>query len=160
MRQYIDLEPTEVTFDAKGNSKVVHMTSPETARNMTILPELAAMESLLKNYDYELVNSTNKMRQFIISKLFKMANDAEDEKVSFRALETLGRVTEIGLFTTKIEVSVADKPTSDLEVELRGLLKAYSVKEKQIVEEITDEELRGYDQIEEDDLDLDSDEDE
>jgi hypothetical protein len=61
-------------------------------------------------------------------------------------------VTEIGLFTTKIEVSVADKPTSDLESELRGLLKNYAKTEKQVVQELTDEELRGYSVDEEEEV--------
>ena len=84
------------------------------------------------------------MRQFILAKLFRLADESEDEKTALKALETLGRVTEIGLFTTKIEVSVADKPTTDLESELRVLLKNYAKTEKQVVEELTDEELRGY----------------
>jgi len=92
------------------------------------------------------------MRQFILANLFKLAEESEDEKTKLKTLETLGSVKEIGLFTNKIEIAIADKPTSDLEVELRGLLKNYAKVEKQVAEEITDEELRGYDQIEEDDL--------
>jgi hypothetical protein len=92
------------------------------------------------------------MRQFILAKLFRLADESEDEKTALKALETLGRVTEIGLFTTKIEVSVADKPTSDLESELRGLLKNYAKTEKQVVQELTDEELRGYSVDEEEEV--------
>ena len=117
--------------------------------NPPLLTEQAALESLLSRYDYQLVSSANNMRQFVLAQLFRLADESDDEKTKLKALETLGRVTEIGLFTTKIEVSVADKPTSDLESELRGLLKNYSKNEKQVVEEITDEELRGYAEDEE-----------
>lgn len=152
MRRDIELEPTEVIFDKDDPSKIIYMASAETTRNLAKSPELVAMEDLLKNYDYELVNSTNKMRQFILANLFKMTQDA-NPNIAYKALETLGRVTEIGLFTTRIEVSVSDKPTSDLETELKTLLRNYSKTEKNVVEELTDAELRGYDQVEEEDID-------
>ena len=143
MARHIDSEAIDVIFDEKDKSKVIYMSDPH-GNNPPLLTEQAALESLLSRYDYQLINSTNKMRQFILAKLFRLADESEDEKTALKALETLGRVTEIGLFTTKIEVSVADKPTSDLESELRGLLKNYAKPEKEVVPELTDEELRGY----------------
>jgi hypothetical protein len=151
MARHITSDPIDVIFDAKDKSKVIY-TSEAQSGALPMLSEKIALESILARYDYQLVNSTNQMRQFILANLFRLAEETEDEKTKLKTLETLGRVTEIGLFTNKIEIAIADKPTSDLEVELRGLLKNYAKVEKQVAEEITDEELRGYDQIEEDDL--------
>jgi hypothetical protein len=151
MARHITSDPIDVIFDAKDKSKVIY-TSEAQSGALPMLSEKVALESILARYDYQLVNSTNQMRQFILANLFRLAEETEDEKTKLKTLETLGRVTEIGLFTNKIEIAIADKPTSDLEVELRGLLKNYAKVEKQVAEEITDEELRGYDQIEEDDL--------
>jgi hypothetical protein len=151
MARHIASDPIDVIFDAKDKSKVIY-TSEAQSGALPMLSEKVALESILARYDYQLVNSTNQMRQFILANLFRLAEETEDEKTKLKTLETLGRVTEIGLFTNKIEIAIADKPTSDLEVELRGLLKNYAKVEKQVAEEITDEELRGYDQIEEDDL--------
>jgi hypothetical protein len=74
----------------------------------------------------------------------------EDPKLSIKALEMLGKVTEIGLFSTKIEISTNDKPTKELESELSTLLATYSLGELRAIEsgrveqaEITDAELRG-----------------
>jgi len=151
MARHITSEAIDVIFDSNDKSKIIYTSEPE-AGALPMLSEKVALESILSRYDYQLVNSTNQMRQFILANLFKLAEESEDEKTKLKTLETLGRVTEIGLFTNKIEIAIADKPTSDLEVELRGLLKNYAKVEKQVVEEITDEELRGFDQIEEDDL--------
>jgi hypothetical protein len=151
MARHITSDPIDVIFDAKDKSKVIY-TSEAQSGALPMLSEKIALESILARYDYQLVNSTNQMRQFILANLFRLAEETEDEKTKLKTLETLGRVTEIGLFTNKIEIAIADKPTSDLEVELRGLLKNYAKVEKQVAEEITDEELRGYDQIEEDGL--------
>jgi hypothetical protein len=151
MARHITSDPIDVIFDAKDKSKVIY-TSEAQSGALPMLSEKVALESILARYDYQLVNSTNQMRQFILANLFRLAEETEDEKTKLKTLETLGRVTEIGLFTNKIEIAIADKPTSDLEVELRGLLKNYAKVEKQVAEEITDEELRGYDQLEEDDL--------
>jgi hypothetical protein len=151
MARHITSDPIDVIFDAKDKSKVIY-TSEAQSGALPMLSEKIALESILARYDYQLVNSTNQMRQFILANLFRLAEESEDEKTKLKTLETLGRVTEIGLFTNKIEIAIADKPTSDLEVELRGLLKNYAKVEKQVAEEITDEELRGYDQLEEDDL--------
>jgi hypothetical protein len=151
MARHINSEAIDVIFDANDKSKIIYSSEPQ-AGALPMLSEKVALESILARYDYQLVNSTNQMRQFILANLFKLAEESEDEKTKLKTLETLGRVTEIGLFTNKIEIAIADKPTSDLEVELRGLLKNYAKVEKQVVEEITDAELRGFDQIEEDDL--------
>lgn len=143
MIRHSNSDAIDVIFDEKDKSKVLYMSDAHS-NTPPMISEQAALESLLSRYDYQLINSTNKMRQFVLAKLFRIANESEDEKNALKALETLGRVTEIGLFTTKIEVSVADKPTSDLESELRGLLKNYAKPEKEVVPELTDEELRGY----------------
>jgi len=151
MARHITSDLIDVIFDTKDKSKIIYTSEPQ-AGALPMLSEKVALESILARYDYQLVNSTNQMRQFILANLFRLAEETEDEKTKLKTLETLGRVTEIGLFTNKIEIAIADKPTSDLEVELRGLLKNYAKVEKQVAEEISDEELRGYDQIEEDDL--------
>ena len=89
------------------------------------------------------------MRQYLIFKMFELA-ESEDPKLAIKALEMLGKVSEIGLFSTKIEVTTTDKPTNELETELTSLLATYSlgdltgVKEVQDTRvELTDEELRG-----------------
>ena len=87
------------------------------------------------------------MRQYVLFKLFELAEN-EDPRLQIKAVEMLGKVSEIGLFTTKVEVAAADKPTGDLESELNELMSTYSLGGElgsidASYAQISDEELRG-----------------
>lgn len=145
MRKIIDVTPTKIIDAKTKKAKIVHqadLASLSTLNARTIKERETELQSLLDQYDYQLPNSIGKMRQYVLHKLFKIAEEGEPN-LSLKALEILGRVTEIGLFTTKIEIAVTDRPTAELESDLTNLLKNYS-QAKEEVKEITDEELRGY----------------
>jgi hypothetical protein len=139
----------EFTYRERNEALSIFLEQPDAPLVPTTSGAAKALEKLLKKFDYNLNNSTNKMRQYLIFKLFELAEN-EDPKLSIKALEMLGKVTEIGLFSTKIEISTNDKPTKELESELSTLLATYSLGELRAIEseraeqaEITDEELRG-----------------
>lgn len=139
----------EFTYRERNEALSIFLEQPDAPLVPTTSGAAKALEKLLKKFDYNLSNSTNKMRQYLIFKLFELAEN-EDPKLSIKALEMLGKVTEIGLFSTKIEISTNDKPTKELESELSTLLATYSLGELRAIEsgrveqaEITDEELRG-----------------
>jgi len=139
----------EYTHKEKTEALSIFLEQPDAPLAPTTSGAARALEKLLKRFDYNLPNATNKMRQYLIFKMFELAEN-EDPKLAIKALEMLGKVSEIGLFTTRIEISNNDKPTKELEGELSTLLKTYSlgelssnVVEDAIYEEITDEELRG-----------------
>jgi len=136
----------EFTQREKNEALSIFLEQPDAPLAPTTSGAAKALEKLLKRFDYNLPNATNKMRQYLIFKMFELAEN-EDPRLAIKALEMLGKVSEIGLFSTKIEVSTADKPTKELEGELSSLLKTYSLGELATVdveyEEITDEELRG-----------------
>jgi hypothetical protein len=139
----------EYTSQEKTEALSIFLEQPDAPLAPTTSGAARALEKLLKRFDYNLPNATNKMRQYLIFKMFELAEN-DDPKLAIKALEMLGKVSEIGLFTTRIEISNNDKPTKELEGELSTLLKTYSlgelsssVIEDAIYEEITDEELRG-----------------
>ena len=142
MRKIIDITPNKIV-DFETDENDFSFLSDDESHFPIRKPPQQRLEALLNEYDYEMPNSANKMRQYVLNKLFETAEEGEPN-LSLKALEILGRVTEIGLFTTRIEVSVADKPTADLENDLSVLLKNYAKKDSEPVQEITDEELRGY----------------
>ena len=136
----------ESTQQEKNEALRIFLDQPDAPLAPTTSGAAKALEKLLKRFDYNLPNATNKMRQYLIFKMFELAEN-DDPKLSIKALEMLGKVTEIGLFSTKIEVSTIDKSTKDLEGELSSLLNTYSLGNIRTIdadyEEITDEELRG-----------------
>lgn len=149
--------PPEFTHEEKTEALSIFLEQPDAPLAPTTSGAAKALEKLLKRFDYNLPNATNKMRQYLIFKMFELAEN-EDPKLAIKALEMLGKVSEIGLFSTKIEVSTTDKPTTELESELSSLLKSYSLGELNSIPaeyvEITDAELRGeYEEDDEEDED-------
>jgi len=130
----------------KTEALSIFLEQPDAPSAPTTSGAAKALEKLLKKFDYNLTNSTNKMRQYVLFKLFELAEN-DDPRLAIKAVEMLGKVTEIGLFSTKIEVSTTDKPTEALESELSTLLAAYSIGDFGVLEgsykELTDAELLG-----------------
>jgi hypothetical protein len=136
----------EFTDADKTEALSIFLEQPDAPPAPTTSGAAKALEKLLKKFDYNLTNSTNKMRQYVLFKLFELAEN-DDPRLAIKAVEMLGKVTEIGLFSTKIEVSNSDKPTDVLETELSVLMTAYSMGEFGAIEgtyeELTDAELHG-----------------
>jgi len=136
-----------LTYAEKNEALNIFLEQPDAPVAPTTPGAAKALDKLLKRFDYTLANSTNKMRQYVLFKLFELAEN-EDPRLQIKAVEMLGKVTEIGLFTTKVEVAAADKPTGDLETELNELMSTYSVGGELGAidvqyEQISDEELKG-----------------
>ena len=135
---------SEFTVSEKNEALSIFLEQPTAPPEPTTPGSKKALEALLKRFDYTMPESTNKMRQYLIFKLFELAEN-DDPKLSIKALEMLGKVSEIGLFSTKIEIATTDKPTRELETDLASLLKTYELGLLPGVEykEITDAELKG-----------------
>jgi hypothetical protein len=136
-----------LTYAEKNEALNIFLEQPDAPVAPTTPGAAKALDRLLKRFDYTLANSTNKMRQYVLFKLFELAEN-EDPKLQIKAVEMLGKVSEIGLFTTKVEVAAADKPIGDLESELNELMSTYSVGGELgaidvTYEQISDEELKG-----------------
>lgn len=74
------------------------------------------LTSMLTAYDWEFVNQAKELRGYAVAKILE---DCENPNANIRlkALGLLGKVTEVGLFTDKIEVK--QTAMSDAEVEQR-----------------------------------------
>jgi len=139
-------QPT-LTYSEKAEALNIFLEQPDAPAVPSSPGAARALEKLLKRFDYTLINSTNKMRQYTLFKIFELAEN-EDPRIAIKAIEMLGKVTEIGLFTTKVEVSTVEKSTGDLETELNNLMSSYSINgvvgaPSETHGQISDEELSG-----------------
>jgi hypothetical protein len=71
---------------------------------------------MLSAYDWEFVEQAKNLRGMAVAKIIEETNHP-DARIRLKALEMLGKVTEVGLFTEKVEIKKAN--LSDLEVEQR-----------------------------------------
>jgi hypothetical protein len=82
-------------------------------------PEVAAkVGALLKAYDQQVVADATQLRTLITNKLILLA-DCGDTKYELKALELLGKIQDVGLFSEKSEVTVIHKSSEDLENAIR-----------------------------------------
>jgi hypothetical protein len=126
------------------DSKVVDAAQTETARAafaalttgstpasvqlaLTNVKAPAAVQHLvgmLTAYDWEFVNQAKNLRGYAVAKIL---DDCENPNPNIRlkALGLLGKVTEVGLFTEKIEVKKVDASAEELEERIRQRLAKY-----------------------------------
>ena len=95
--------------DPKGKNLPAELNTPEVA---------AKVGALLKYYDQQVVADAVQLRTVITNKLILLA-DCGDPRYELKALEMLGKISDVGLFTEKSEVTIVHKTTDDLEAAIR-----------------------------------------
>lgn len=82
---------------------------------------IAHIGALLNEYDRTVVKSAAQLRTYITNRLI-LETDSPDPRVRLKALEMLGKVSDVGLFTDKTEITMRHRPTEELEQLLRERL--------------------------------------
>jgi hypothetical protein len=79
---------------------------------------LVHLEAILSEYDRDLLNSATRLRSYVTNKLL-IESENPDPRVRIRALELLGKISDVGLFTERSEVLITHQSTDDLRKKLR-----------------------------------------
>lgn len=114
--------PIEVTEADKTEARVAFATSkvPKNATPGTIVH----LESLLSEWDQEVLDVGRRLRNYVTNKLIVESNDP-DPKVRLKSLELLGKVSNVGLFSERIDVNVTHRTVADIESELKKTLELF-----------------------------------
>lgn len=100
----------------KGQSKTTtpqHVTQPGVARYAA---------AILKKYDYQAIEDAQQARSFITNKLIELA-DCGDAKIEIKALELLGKHSDIGIFTERSEITIHHRSSTELENSIKERIK-------------------------------------
>jgi hypothetical protein len=115
-------EPDEVNEEQKQLSRAIfggqQKASDADLSDPGVLTHLA---SLLNEYDKTVVKSAAQIRTYVTNKLL-VETDNQNPNVRLRALEMLGKISDVGLFTEKTEITMRHRPTEELEQLLRERL--------------------------------------
>lgn len=84
-------------------------------------PVVVYLQSLLNEYDKTVVKSAAQLRTYVTNKLLAETANA-DPRIRLKSLELLGKVSDVGLFTDKTEITMRHRPTEELEQLLRERL--------------------------------------
>jgi hypothetical protein len=80
------------------------------------------VKSLLDEFSVRVVDSAVQIRLLVTNKLL-LESGNDDPKIRIRALELLGKITDVGLFTEKTEVTINQQSTQDLTASLRAKIR-------------------------------------
>lgn len=98
---------TTNTTTLEQTAAVAALKTPEAVRHLT---------GMLSAYDWEFIEQAKELRGYTVAKLVEETQNP-NANIRLKALALLGKVTEVGLFTEKIEVKQA--PASDAELDAR-----------------------------------------
>ena len=107
--------PIEIdAADLKATADLFKTTDRSKARGQLQQPNTAFAASLfLKTYANRIAADVNEMRSAITAKLMEIAN-CGDPRYELKALELLGKHSDIGLFTERSEITIHHKSSGDL----------------------------------------------
>ena len=97
----------------------------DNLKNMKTPESVKRVVGMLSTYDWQFVEESQRIRGFIVTKLLEEAEDHPDAKVRLRALELLGKVTDVGLFSERVEIKKTDISDADLDAQIRAKLEKF-----------------------------------
>lgn len=104
-----------VTQAPDAKDKILEMQLPEEVRSSV---------AMLSQYQWQFVHQANELRSMAVAKIVK-ETDHPDARIRLKALDMLGKVTEVALFTERVEVKKAEVTDEELEARIREKLGKY-----------------------------------
>jgi len=120
------VKPPDVSFNLNSNTITMRLTS------------------LVNAYDKQVIKDASQLRTYVTHKLIEMSH-CGDVRHELKALELLGKISEVGLFSERSEVTITHTTSSELEAAIKEritrLLTAEPEKEVEEVEELEIEDV-------------------
>ena len=124
-------QPSEEDKDAAAAITAAFAANPEatnrkaTVKNVAQLtpPALLLTQQILRDYSHNIVQNATQIRHLVTNKLIQETENP-DPKVRIKALELLGKIGDVGLFSEKTEVTITHQTTDDLRAKLKAKLQA------------------------------------
>jgi len=101
--------------------------SPDTKERFLELElpeEVKSAVSMVTAYQWKFVEQAQELRSMSVAKIVK-ETDHPDARIRLKALELLGKVTEVALFTDRVEVKKTELSDEELEKQIKKKLEKY-----------------------------------
>lgn len=101
----------------------IKTSAAATPARIGAMPPAAVLltAEILGQFGHEIVKDAVQVRHLVMNKLVQETENP-DPRIRIRALELLGKITDVGLFTDRSEVTVTHQTTDDLREKLRDKL--------------------------------------
>lgn len=122
-----ELDPSPVTMsdeDAHASRALIAGAKDKKTIKQATQSRGAAthLAGILNEYDKQVIVSAHQVRTYITNKLLEISA-CGDPKVELKALELLGKHSDIGVFTERSEITITHKTSSDLEEAIKERVK-------------------------------------
>tara|TARA_R110000868_G_scaffold267519_1_gene526823 strand:- start:358 stop:972 length:615 start_codon:yes stop_codon:yes gene_type:complete len=104
-----------ISSDEESRIKLLTLKTPAAVRHLT---------GMLAAYDWEFVNMAKELRGYTVAKLVEETT-SPNANIRLKALGLLGKVTEVGLFTDKIEIKKTDLTDAEIDQKLKEKLNKF-----------------------------------
>jgi hypothetical protein len=115
----LELDPADA---ARQESLLKAVIEKQKSKNLTNVNTAFAAAAFLKTYGAQLAFDVASARAAITNKLMELAN-CGDPKFELKALELLGKHSDIGIFTERSEITINYKNPEDLENAIKERVK-------------------------------------
>jgi hypothetical protein len=147
----LDLTPTDNDRGVAATLAKAYAEDPDkvnkrlTQKNLSTLTPASLIQTraILDEFGRLVAHQASEIRHLVTNKLI-LETENPDARVRLRALEMLGKVSDVGLFTERTEVTITHQSTDDLKIRLREKLqrlKAIDVESREVTDINLDEEL-------------------
>ena len=125
----LDLNPDAEDKDVAAKLTIAYAENPDNTSKKATNNKMAALtpaslvltNNILKEFGQSVVQSAVHVRHLVTNKLL-LETENPDPKVRIRALELLGKISDVGLFAEKSEVTITHQSTDDLRNKLKQKL--------------------------------------
>ncbi len=125
----LEPDPSKEDKDVAAKLSMAYAEDPEktskkvsSKKAATLTPaSLLMTNSILQEFGQSVADSAVQIRHMVTNKLV-LETDNPDPRVRIRALELLGKISDVGLFAEKSEVTITHQSTEDLKNRLRSKL--------------------------------------
>jgi len=123
-----EIEQSEIE-DGRDLARVIFGAGREPTEEELKRPAVVLhLEALLSEYDHAIIQDATQVRQYVTNRLLEESSPDKDPKQSLRALQMLGNITEVGLFTERTEITIKQQTTEELEDKLKQALEIINAK--------------------------------
>jgi len=132
-------EPIDITKEDKKEAEKLFKNFQKgvTPGSLTQPAVILALSGYVKQYSNSIVSDAAETRNLIHNRLLEISS-CGDPKHELKALELLGKMSDVGAFTEKSEITVSHKSAEDLQGLIKEKINRLLELEVQDVEDITD----------------------
>lgn len=104
-----------VTADPSAKRKLLELDLPE---------EIKSAVGMVTAYQWRFIEQAEQLRSMSVAKIVK-ETDHPDARIRLKALEMLGKVTEVALFTDRVQIKTDEISDEELDAKIKEKLSKY-----------------------------------